>query len=139
MLGFISETAIEYRSSSIVEDHGGDGSLRAGDRMPDLSIGEKDGANRLLQHWTEPSHFALMLNGTEDEKSRVKAQLANTSLRSLHSSDLDDQGLSMLGKEAKIVVVRPDGYVGFRGPIDKTESLLAYLGKTGALQPVLAP
>jgi 2-polyprenyl-6-methoxyphenol hydroxylase-like FAD-dependent oxidoreductase len=139
MLGFISETAIEYRSSSIVEDHGGDGSLRAGDRMPDLSIGEKDGANRLLQQWTESSHFALMLNGTEDEKSRVKAQLANTSLRSLHSSDLDDQGLSMLGKEAKIVVVRPDGYVGFRGPIDKTESLLAYLGKTGALQPVLAP
>ena len=30
MLGFISETAIGYRSSSIVADHGGDGDLRAG-------------------------------------------------------------------------------------------------------------
>jgi len=36
MVGFISETAIEYRSSPIVADYGGDGRLRAVDRLPDL-------------------------------------------------------------------------------------------------------
>ena len=30
VLGFVSETAIHYRSSSIVSDHGGDGTLRVG-------------------------------------------------------------------------------------------------------------
>src|ERR1700758_2184482 len=37
-VGFISETAIEYRSSSVVADYGGDGHLRAGDRLPDLQL-----------------------------------------------------------------------------------------------------
>ena len=37
-MGFVSETAIEYRSSSIVADFGGDGHLRAGDRLPDLPL-----------------------------------------------------------------------------------------------------
>lgn len=36
--GFISETAIEYRSSSIVVDHGGEGELRAGDRLRDVAL-----------------------------------------------------------------------------------------------------
>ena len=37
-VGFVSETAIEYRSSSIVVDFGGDGHLSAGDRLPDLRL-----------------------------------------------------------------------------------------------------
>jgi 2-polyprenyl-6-methoxyphenol hydroxylase-like FAD-dependent oxidoreductase len=57
-LGFVSETAIEYRSSSIVADHGGDGSLRAGDRMPDLTLDAKNGGSTLLGDWTEAKHLA---------------------------------------------------------------------------------
>ena len=43
MLGFISETGINYRSSSIVKDFGGDSSLWAGDRMPDLELKHSGG------------------------------------------------------------------------------------------------
>ena len=64
VVGFISETAINYRESSIVADHGGDGSLRSGDRMPDLPTGQ---GSTLLQHWTNARHLAILLNATAAE------------------------------------------------------------------------
>jgi 2-polyprenyl-6-methoxyphenol hydroxylase-like FAD-dependent oxidoreductase len=70
MLGFFSETAIEYRSSSIVADHGGDGDLRAGDRLPDLAQSSGNGAMTLLHDWTDPSHLALVLAPAMSEAER---------------------------------------------------------------------
>ncbi len=50
--GFVSETAIEYRSSAIVSDNGGDGDLRAGDRMPDVDLKNRGEGATLLGNWT---------------------------------------------------------------------------------------
>jgi 2-polyprenyl-6-methoxyphenol hydroxylase-like FAD-dependent oxidoreductase len=133
MLGFISETAIGYRSSSIVADHGGDGSLRAGDRLPDLSFSSQGQATSLLHDWTEAKHLVLLINATERERDVVAHSLTQATVMGLKEEDLDDEGRHTLGLETKVLVVRPDGYVGFRGPLSKREESLAY-ARQDALQ-----
>ena len=138
MLGFISETAIDYRDSSIVADHGGDGSLRAGDRMPDFGTGERDGSSTLLANWTTGRHFALLFNVTEAEQTDFKLNFPSIPAIRLHSSEVDDNALGLLGREKKILIVRPDGYVGFRGPYTKQDELHAYADQDGLARPALA-
>ncbi len=72
LIGFIAETAIEYRSSSIVWDHGGDGDLRAGDRLPDLTLQNPGDKTTLLGDWTEPRHLALVINGSDAEIALIR-------------------------------------------------------------------
>jgi 2-polyprenyl-6-methoxyphenol hydroxylase-like FAD-dependent oxidoreductase len=130
MLGFISETAIEYRSSSIVADHGGDGNLRAGDRLPDLAVSTSDGANSLLRNWTDARHLALAVAPSWSEEAAevesIRAGLPHARIIPLTFSALDVEGRHLLGAEKKLIILRPDGYVGFRGPLDNAELWQAY-------------
>jgi 2-polyprenyl-6-methoxyphenol hydroxylase-like FAD-dependent oxidoreductase len=138
MLGFVSETAIHYRDSSIVEDHGGDGSLRAGDRMPDFGIGEEDTGTTLFEGWTDPRHLALLLNSSGETKDRIASHLTHAQVASVRLSELGDEGRALLGKEEKLLVVRPDGYIGFRAPVAKHAELEAY-ARREALSPSVEP
>jgi 2-polyprenyl-6-methoxyphenol hydroxylase-like FAD-dependent oxidoreductase len=122
--GFISETAIEYRSSSIVADHGGDGSLRAGDRMPDLATSAS--AAGLLADWRDARHLAVALNASEDELSELRNALAHADVVPLSSSTLDDAARHQTGSGSKLMIVRPDGYLGFRGSLDGTKGWREY-------------
>lgn len=131
MMGFVSETGIEYRSSSIVSDFGGDGSLRAGDRMPDISIGELDSGRTLLQDWTDTRHLILLLNATDRERDELSSYFAGSRVISLHGSDLDDHGRELLGAQKKIVIVRPDGYLGLRARIDRADEWRFYARQDG--------
>jgi 2-polyprenyl-6-methoxyphenol hydroxylase-like FAD-dependent oxidoreductase len=131
MLGFISETAIEYRSSSVVADHGGDGSLRAGDRIPDLA---RRGSPTLLEDWTDGKHLAILLDSTDAEAQALTAHLTHVEVLHLQSSDLDEEGRRLLGTQKKLLLVRPDGYIGFRGPITKSAELAAYARQDGLIQ-----
>ncbi len=101
--GFISETAISYRGSAIVEDHGGDGSLRAGDRMPDLDAA----GSTLLTGWTKAEPLV------------IRAPIAG------------DSATEELGREPKTFVVRVDGYIGYRGPEAGVEAYRARMGVAG--------
>jgi 2-polyprenyl-6-methoxyphenol hydroxylase-like FAD-dependent oxidoreductase len=131
MLGFVSETAIEYRSSSIVVDHGGDGSLRSGDRMPDLKLGGEKGGSMLLDDWTDSKHVALLLDPTDAEKVQITKDLAHARVVSLNASDLDQEGRDLLGTDKKLFILRPDGYIGFRGPLAKSGEREAYARQDG--------
>jgi hypothetical protein len=133
MLGFISETAIEYRSSSIVADYGGDGSLKAGDRLPDLSFSRQVQAPSLLHDWMDGKHLAFLINASHVERDEVADVLRLARIVQLNSEDFGDEGRHTLGLESKVVVARPDGYVGFRGPVTKRNELLAY-ARQNALQ-----
>ena len=117
MLGFISETGINYRSSTIVKDFGGDSSLSAGDRLPDLELKHGEGAT-LLQDWTEAKHLALLMDLSNEELDEVKAGLPMAKIVTVHVRDLNEEGLRVLGTEKKLLIVRPDGYVGFRGIVE---------------------
>jgi hypothetical protein len=68
LTGFIAETAIEYRSSSIVAEHGGDGDLKAGDRMPDLGLRKAGFPSSLLEDWTDGRHLVLLVNASAAEE-----------------------------------------------------------------------
>jgi 2-polyprenyl-6-methoxyphenol hydroxylase-like FAD-dependent oxidoreductase len=124
--GFISETAIEYRASSVVVDHGGDGDLRAGDRLPDLTLHYPGEKVTLLHDWTEARHLALVINGSDAEVDLVRLNIPEAEVIPLHLPQLDDEGINLLGITKKIVIVRPDGYVGFRGPIGRKQEWLDY-------------
>jgi 2-polyprenyl-6-methoxyphenol hydroxylase-like FAD-dependent oxidoreductase len=123
MAGFISETAIQYRASCAVHDHGGDGSLRAGDRMPDLSLKELGG---ILQDWKDAKHLAILVNAEQGEIEDLTASLRQATTRPVKSSDLDENGSGLLGQDKKILIVRPDGYIGFRGSFEHLEQLSEY-------------
>jgi 2-polyprenyl-6-methoxyphenol hydroxylase-like FAD-dependent oxidoreductase len=125
-LGFVSQTAIEYRSSSVVADHGGDGSLRAGDRMPDLTRRKKNDPATLLGDWTEATHLAILLDAKNDEADQMAARLSHARVVAINGSDLDADGQRQLGKDKKLLIVRPDGYIGFRAPLTKTAEFQAY-------------
>ncbi len=125
-MGFISETSIEYRSSSIVADHGGDGELRAGDRMPDLGLTNGSGASTLLQDWTAAKHRAILLDGSEAESGALQESFRFAEIVRLSVSSLDDAGRKLLGSGKKLIIVRPDGYVGFRAPLDNTSAQISY-------------
>jgi 2-polyprenyl-6-methoxyphenol hydroxylase-like FAD-dependent oxidoreductase len=131
MLGFISETAIEYRSSSIVTDLGGDGSLRAGDRIPDVDITKDGKPSTLLDQWTELRHLAILANLSIAQRQEVAVQLKRAELMSVDDSELDEKGRKLFGSEGKIVVVRPDGYIGYRGLVDETDNLNSYARRVG--------
>jgi hypothetical protein len=122
--GFVSETAIDYRGSTIVHDRGGDGELRAGDRMPDLEL-RMEGTT-LLQKWTAPRHLAFVVDEPESAVDAVREVVPETETVSLKLSELDEKGRRLLGKEPKVLVVRPDGYIGYRGLVRYTSFLAEY-------------
>ncbi len=117
MMGFISETGIEYRSSSIAKDFGGDGYLMAGDRMPDLGL-KGGGSRTLLQNWTEAKHLAVLLDPTAAELAEIRARLPFARVVTVSVRELFEEGLRAMGTEKKLWIVRPDGYIGFRGIVE---------------------
>ncbi|MGA9389935.1 MAG: FAD-dependent monooxygenase [Candidatus Sulfotelmatobacter sp.] len=125
--GFISETAIEYRSSPIVQDHGGDGDLRAGDRMPDPDIkSENGGHTTLLGDWTDTRHLVIAMDATEQVKADLASALSHARVIALRAEDLDSEGGRLFGRQPKLLIVRPDGYIGFRGPLEQSNGWQAY-------------
>lgn len=118
ILGFISETAITYRHSSIVRDAGGEGHLRAGDRAPDADIGNW----RLLGPLREPRPLAIV---TDADPRAVRELLPDATTVVLRGDDIDPNTREAYGR-GTVHVVRPDGYIGFRGRADDRSALAAY-------------
>jgi 2-polyprenyl-6-methoxyphenol hydroxylase-like FAD-dependent oxidoreductase len=125
--GFISETAIEYRSSPVVSDHGGDGSLHAGDRMPDISLaGFASRSVTILGSWTSGKHLGVAVNATEGQVAELKTALTEVDLLPIAAANVGEEGRRLLGDKPSLLLVRPDGYIGFRGPLDKSDQWRAY-------------
>lgn len=122
-MGFVSETAIEYRSSPIVVDLGGDGHLRAGDRLPDLGLRNH---GSLLQNWIVARHRIFGLNLDNDDIEVLKESFRHADVVSLAANDLDREGRRLLGDDGKMFVLRPDGYVGFRARSGYQAELMNY-------------
>jgi len=138
MLGFISETAIEYRSSWTVMDFGGDGTLRAGDRFPDFELKQNaEGPllqkRTLLEDWKEPKHLALLLEPTDAELNELRQNLPYAAVLSVHAAELDREGLRALGTNKKLFIIRPDGYIGFRGHSEPHTPWMEYAEQDGIL------
>jgi 2-polyprenyl-6-methoxyphenol hydroxylase-like FAD-dependent oxidoreductase len=132
-IGFVSETAIEYRSSSAVRDYGGDGHLRAGDRVPDLSLKNGDGGSSLLRDWTSAKHRVIGLNLDQDDIETLRTSVPNADVVPLSSAELGYEGRKLFGDDGKLFVLRPDGYLGFRAPMGFNVELMNYARQDGLL------
>jgi len=133
LTSFIAETGIEYRSSSVVFDYDGDGDLGGGDRMPDLTLLNPGDKTTLLRDWTMAKHLALVINGSDVEKARIRSEMPGAEVISVVTPQLDDEGIRLLGTHKKVLIVRPDGYVGFRGSMAQEEERRAYAQMVGLM------
>ncbi len=130
----MSQVALGYRDSPLSESHGHPGSLRAGDRLPDVPLRLRaDGG------WTETSlHRALdpsrptLVVATPDGAScpdDVRAAASPGLLAEVAPpTDQDPSRFeAAFGRSGSAVLVRPDGYAGLTSPLGKAaEAVAAY-------------
>lgn len=132
IVGFVSETAIAYHKSSAVTDDGGAGSLRAGDRIPNPDIRWKGRDMRVLDGLKHGGHLVVALN-FENGKD-LRERLPQAEFLSLNGAELEkgrEELTELLGDRGEFAVVRPDGYVGFRGTSASMNRLAEYARKIG--------
>ena len=134
IVGFLSETEINYRHSSIVVDCGGRGSLQAGDRAPNPEVVWKDGRREnLLKQLTDKKHLVIALNVSDESLLTRYLPKANALyLRGGETAQETVTNLSgLLGREGEFIIVRPDGYVGFHGSLKEEAKLKSYAERMG--------
>jgi hypothetical protein len=129
IVSFISETAIHYRDSSIVTDAGGSGNLRAGDRMPNPEVTLANGTQQaLLAPLTRPQH--LLITQHIPDPTRLASSPRDVTLVELAPQQLSEVA-EHFDSEAGMWLVRPDGYLGFRGGQDAERALVDYARSVG--------
>lgn len=133
----LSEVAIDYRDSAWVENHGL-GHVRAGDRAPDVAFFDPAARTerRLFELLRTPGFLLLIFESAEGEDGgslgglpgtvwRVARPGGETAAGSLVDRDCWARKSYGAGKEGLLVLIRPDGYVGFRG--EHEAQLAAYV------------
>ena len=94
--------------------------------MPDLELLPGGEEVTLLHNWTIATHLAILLNANQSEIEDITTTFPRVNVIPLQSSSLNVAGTNLLGKDRKLLIVRPDGYVGFRAPIDDRPERMAY-------------
>ena len=134
---FISQLGIRYRRSPIVSEgvtNGAfvSGAVRPGDRVPDARIGE----TTLFALLRGTAHHVLLIGTNEGDEVRARAAQAlaarfpNLELRfhALDSSELRERFGVAPGAPVQ-VLVRPDGYIGFRSASVDPDALISHLAR----------
>ena len=144
----LAELNVSYRNSPIVENHGA-GRLRAGDRAPDAELRDANGrAQRLFELFRAPRHILLLFLGASGNAA-ARSEAITRALDCLPEDALDHyrivRGRSDRAAELRdvsglahaayghfaggVVLVRPDGYIGYRSDEFDLGRLQAYLGR----------
>ena len=154
----LSELSVNYRGSSIVENFGA-GRLRAGDRAPDAELREEgsDQARRLFQLFRAPRHILLVFLGA-GSAAKDRAEQLGAAFGGLPEGTIDSYriGRGLTNEPAELrdvsglahsayglfdggmVVVRPDGYIGYRSDDFDPLKLRAYFARLFTLVPASA-
>jgi 2-polyprenyl-6-methoxyphenol hydroxylase-like FAD-dependent oxidoreductase len=150
----LAELSVSYRASPIVEDRGG-GRLKAGDRAPDAELRDENRqARRLFELFRAPRHVLLLFLGASgsavansEELGSAIGDLSDGTIDSYRivrgQSDLraelrDTSGLAHAAYglfNGGVVLVRPDGYIGYRCNNFNLENLQTYLARIFASRP----
>jgi hypothetical protein len=123
----ISGLAVNYRRSSIIEDHAARAAgPAAGDRAPNASLGMADGrmSLRLYNLFAEHRHNLLLLGNLPHAMlSRLPRypagyfavhRIATSGTTGEELIDRKGEVATRYGSIAAAYLIRPDGYVGFR-------------------------
>src|SRR6516162_7401685 len=135
----ISGIAINYRRSAIVEDHrSATAGPAAGDRAPDAPlVATKGGASRrLYQLFAEHRHVLLLLGDPAEGMAAPLLRYPESVLAvsrivppgSAGGDYVDRDGIVVqrYGSSPAAYLIRPDGYVGFRGDRDTVTTHLPH-------------
>jgi 3-(3-hydroxy-phenyl)propionate hydroxylase len=148
----VTEIAIGYRKSPVVENHRLPNGPHAGDRAPDATVLDSaQGHETSLLSFFGKNHVLLMLPGRELQSQDIFEQVI---LYVRHRYDDLVRAYVVLNKEVEPVrveanvlldakgelanrygttpafyLVRPDGYIAFRSPVAQAGLLRAYLSK----------
>jgi hypothetical protein len=128
-------TASDYEKSPIVSDCGGDTTLRAGARAPDGIITTDHTRSRLFDLFAMRPHTLLCGDRNEVTEAIAPALAPYSGLVHVVAVRVGDDAYERAyGSPASdaIWIVRPDGYVGFRGHANDTRALEAWLRSTFA-------
>jgi 2-polyprenyl-6-methoxyphenol hydroxylase-like FAD-dependent oxidoreductase len=136
LAGFISETDINYRESSIVTELEGEGQLKAGDRVPNPDVLFPSGQRgRLLDPLQSGNHLVITVepispDGLDTRLSRVSVVTASDETGTGPSFVPTKEIRELFGLN-RVAIVRPDGYLGFRGSADEWEPIEQYARVVG--------
>lgn len=136
----ISEISVEYEPSDIIEDHGAHhGGPRAGQRAPYAPITAPDGAGSVFDLLRGANHKLIVFYAQHVERQRQLAADVAADLRphvkliDLIQMPIPPDGTNHAvvdaygAKDGALFLIRPDGYIAYRGPLDQAERLDSYL------------
>ena len=142
---FVSQTGIRYRHSRLSTQGAGADALprrapRPGDRLPDVELGPDD---RLAERLRGVGFRALLLAGSEPTRFAALTAIAHE-LRASHTGLLETLVLGtggaqgdaghrahhrLAGADGALYLVRPDGYVAWRGLSTDADGLMRALDR----------
>jgi 2-polyprenyl-6-methoxyphenol hydroxylase-like FAD-dependent oxidoreductase len=132
----MSQVALNYRNSSLSENHTHGGALRAGDRVPDMNVrlrSDSRWVETTLLSALDPSHLTLVAAVPEGTTLPPNLKVSVPESRFLEiAADPKDAAPfgTTFGKGGAAVLVRPDGYAGLTSPISAAaDHVAAYLRK----------
>jgi 2-polyprenyl-6-methoxyphenol hydroxylase-like FAD-dependent oxidoreductase len=127
----MSQVALNYRKSLLSEDHSHGGSLRAGDRVPDMNIrlrSDSRWVETTLLSALDPSQLTLVVAAPDGATlpPDLKASLSESRFLEI-AADAKDRAPfeSTFGKSGSAVLVRPDGYADLTTPISSAADRVA--------------
>ena len=139
----MSQLSLNYRDSPLSASHHFSGSLRAGDRVPNLDVRVIGGRGESMREATATSSFQLLdtdrftllfanLKDAAATHHSVQSFLSPwhgllTTYSIAPSANAEQQFKSIFGSEPSLILVRPDGYAAFLGSDDSLDSLAQYL------------
>ena len=155
----LSEIDINYKGSPIAEEHAIKGGPDAGERAPDATtVKLPDKGTTTLFEIMRGTHWNLLLLSGSEPGAEILQQLQGlaTTIASKYAHavmphlvlgltvpprNLQWSGSTLMDSElivhqkygekgASIYLIRPDGYIGFRGPLAQRDQLLKYLSNT---------
>jgi hypothetical protein len=132
----MSQVALNYRKSSLSENHTHGGALRAGDRVPDMNIRLRSDSGWMgttLLSVLDPSRLTLVVAAPDGTTlpSNLKASVPESRFREIAADAKYAAPFeTTFGKGGTAVLVRPDGYAGLTTPISAAADHVApYLRK----------
>lgn len=126
--GMLSEVEANYRKSPLSEEHGHLGTLRAGDRVPDLQVqtGSEQAQQTVLLHsLLDPSKFTLLILKSDSYPDATGAapETKTVYLAADTSSGKNQQRFEETFGNVGLILVRPDGYTAFIGGVEDRDKL----------------
>jgi hypothetical protein len=126
----LSDLGMEYRNSPLSQQQKGSGSLQAGDRIPNVPVVSGEGHWANLHRLISIHHWTLLLRTKDAEVVERAYQIAGQYRSTIKVSTIqpmDRDSDRQLGRDGQMLLVRPDGHVGFIGAVNDYDTLVKYL------------